>query len=72
MKIFKKQYDLFKDELKAYQKNIESLERDHIAQVNKVFDKPLSENEMTFQEFIITGFERVKLASMIYGVNKSI
>ena len=71
MKILKNKYDLLKDELKASQKKIVSLERDHIAQVNKVSDKPLSEHEMALQEFIIYGFKITKLASMIYGVSKS-
>lgn len=72
MKILKKkQYDLLKYELKASQKKIESLERDHISQVNKVSNKPLSENEMALQEFIIYGFKINKLASIIYGVSKS-
>lgn len=38
--------------------------------MNKMYDKPLSEHEMGLQEFIITGFEINKLASMIYGVTK--
>lgn len=71
MKILKQKCDLLKDELKASQKKTESLERDHMAQVNKVCDKPLREHEMDLQKFIITGFERTKLASMIYGVSKS-
>lgn len=70
MRILKNQYDLLKDELKESQKKTESLERDHIAQVNKVYDKPLSEHGMDLQGFIITGFEITKLASMIYGVSK--
>lgn len=70
MKILKKQYDILKDELKASKKT-EYIVRDHISQVNKVFDKTLSEHEMTLQEFIITSFERTKLAFMIYGVSKS-
>lgn len=65
-----KENDLMKEELKASQDKIESLERDHTALENKD-DKPLNEHEMTLQEFITTGLERTKLASMIYGVIKS-
>lgn len=71
MKILKNHYDLLKEELNSYQNKIESLERDHIAQVNKVLDKPLSEHEISFQDFIMTGFGRTKISSMIYGVSKS-
>ena len=34
-------------------------------------NKPLGEHEMALQEFIITGFNMTKLASMIYGVSRS-
>lgn len=34
-------------------------------------DKPLDNNELAFQNFIIYGFERAKPGSMIYGVSKS-
>lgn len=35
-----------------------------------MFDKYLSEHEMTLQDFIITCLERIKIASIIYGVSK--
>lgn len=38
--------------------------------MNKVSDKSLSKHEMTLQNFIITGIERTKLASIIHGVSK--
>lgn len=59
-----------KYELKASQNKTKYLERNHIAQVNKVYDELLSEHEMTLQQFIITCFERTKLAFMIYGASK--
>lgn len=34
-------------------------------------DKPLDKNELALQNFIISDYERMKLASMIYGVSKS-
>lgn len=36
-----------------------------------MFDKPIDEHEMALQDFIITGFNRTKLASMIFGVSRS-
>lgn len=69
IEILKKKYDRLKEELKSSQNKVESLERDHIAQVNKMPDKPLSEHEMALQDFTITDIERTKLDSMIYGVN---
>lgn len=66
-----KQYDLLIVELKYSQNKIKSLEKYHISQVNKVSDKYLSEHEIDLQDFIVTGLERKKLASIIYGVSKS-
>lgn len=60
-----------KVELKYSQNKNESLERDNIALVKEVSDKPLDEHETTLQKFIITSFNRTKLASMIYGVSRS-
>lgn len=34
-------------------------------------DQSLDKNELTLQNFIVYGFERTKLNSMIYGVSKS-
>lgn len=70
MKILKKKYDLLKDELKSSQNKNEALERDHIALVKEISDKPLDECEMALQKFIITGLNRTKLTSMIYGVSR--
>lgn len=36
-----------------------------------MFDKPIDEHEMALRKFIITGFNRTKLPSMIYGVSRS-
>lgn len=36
-----------------------------------MFDKSLDENEVALQEFVINGFDRTKLAYMIYGVNRN-
>lgn len=47
MRILKKKYNILKNELKTSQNKSESFERDHIAQVNKLYDKPLSEHAMT-------------------------
>lgn len=69
MKILKKKYDLLKDELKYSQNKKEALDIDHIALVKEVSDKPIDNHEMNLQEFIITGFNKTKLASMIYGVS---
>lgn len=48
-----------------------ALDKDHIALVKEASDKSLNEHEMDLQEFIINGFNRTKLASMIYGVSRS-
>lgn len=39
--------------------------------MNNMSDKPLDKNELALKNFIIYGYERTKLASMIYGVSKS-
>lgn len=65
MKIFKKQY-----ELKSSENENEALERDRLALVKEVSHKPIDEHEMSLQKFIINGFNRTKLASMIYGVSR--
>lgn len=70
MKIIKKQYGLIRDELKSFKDKIEKLERDYIALINNMSDKPLHKHELALQEFIIYGFERTKLASMVDGVSK--
>lgn len=70
MKYLKKQYDLVKEELKSSQDKIESLKWIHIALGNKD-DKPLSEHEISLQEFITISIERTKLSSMFYEVSKS-
>lgn len=49
MKTLKKECDLLKGELKISQKNVESLDKDHIAQVNNTFDKTLSKQEVGLQ-----------------------
>lgn len=54
-----------KEELNYVQSKIEALEKDHITLVKEVYDKPLDEHEMALQEFIITDFNRTKLASMM-------
>lgn len=36
-----------------------------------MFDKPLNEYELALQDFVISGFNRIKLESMIYGVSRS-
>lgn len=36
-----------------------------------MFGKPLDEYEMTLQQFVITGFNGTRLASIIYGVSRS-
>lgn len=71
MKIFKKQYDHLKEESHYVQNENDALEKDHIALVKEVSDKPVDEYEMALQEFIINGFNKTKLASMIYGVSRS-
>lgn len=70
-KILKKKYDLLKDELKSSQNKNEALERDHISLVKEVSDKLLDEREMTLLDFIITDFNKIKLASIVYGVSRS-
>lgn len=70
MKIINKQYGLIRYELKLSKDKIEKLERDQIALIKYMYDKPLDKYESTFQEFIIFGFNKPKLASMIYGVSK--
>lgn len=60
-----------KEELNFSKNNIEKLEKEQIALVKDMSDKPLDKYEMTLQEFIITGFNRTKLESMIYGVSRS-
>lgn len=60
-----------KEELNFVQNKNEALEKDHIALVKEVYDKPFNEHEMHLQEFIINGFNITKLSSMIYGVSKS-
>lgn len=72
MKIITKQYDLLKEELNSVQNKNEAVERDHSAHVKIVSDKILDKHEITLQEFILTGLERTKLVSMIYGVSRSI
>lgn len=69
MKTLKKEYDLLKQELKISQNKVETLEKDHIILINKA-DKNLSEQEIALQDFIITGLERTKITSIIYGVSK--
>lgn len=71
MKILKKQYDMLKEELNNVQSKKEFLEKDHIALVKEVYDKPLDDHEMALQEFILNGFNRTKLDCMIYGVSIS-
>lgn len=71
MEILKKQYGLIRDELNISKDKIEKLERDQITLIKDISDKPLDKYELALQEFIISGFERTKLASMIYGVSKS-
>lgn len=71
MKILKKQYDLLKDKLKSSQNKNEALERDCIALIKENSNKPLHKREMSLQEFIITGFTKTKLASLIYGLSMS-
>lgn len=71
MKTLTKQYDILKDELKYVQNKNEDLERDHNAPVKDVSDKILDKHEIDLQEFILTGLEITKLASMIYGVSRS-
>lgn len=39
--------------------------------MKSIYDKPLDKNELALQDFIISGYERTKLVSMIYGVSKS-
>lgn len=70
MKTSKKQNGHMKEELKSSQDKIESLEKDHIAQLKEMTDKSPSEHEMALQNFIMTGLERTKLASIIYGIIK--
>ncbi|KAI5434233.1 hypothetical protein KIW84_021195, partial [Lathyrus oleraceus] len=48
-----------------------TLEKGHITLVNKLSDKNLNEREIALQECIISGMERIKFASIIYGVSKS-
>lgn len=71
MKILKKQYDLFKDELKSIQNKNEALQKDHISLLKEVSNKPLDEREMDNQESLMNGFNTIKLASMIYGVSRT-
>lgn len=59
-----------KDELKSAQSKDEVLEKDHIALVKEVSDKPLDDHEMTLQKCLINDFNRTKHASMIYGVSR--
>ncbi|XP_050888609.1 sugar transporter ERD6-like 6 [Lathyrus oleraceus] len=53
------------------QNKVKTLEKDHITLVNKLSDKNLNEHEIDLQDFIMTGIERTKLASIIYGLSKS-
>lgn len=34
-------------------------------------DKPLDKNELALQDFIVSGYDITKLASIIHGVSKS-
>lgn len=47
------------------------MERNLDAQAKKVSKEPLSEKDMALQDFLTTGLDRTKLASMIYGESKS-
>lgn len=71
MRVVKKHYDLIKYKLKFYKDKVHDLDRDYNALVNHMCDKPPDEKEMTLREFIIIGYDRTKLASMIYSVGKS-
>lgn len=66
MQNLKNQYGLVRDELNFSKEKIENLERDEISLI-----KDMSDNEYYFQEFVIPGYNIIKLASMIYGVSKS-
>lgn len=39
--------------------------------MKNMYDKPLNKNELVLQDFIEFGYDRIKLASIIYGVSKS-
>ncbi|XP_050889937.1 uncharacterized protein LOC127095267 [Lathyrus oleraceus] len=67
----KKQYELLKDELKFVQNKKEALEKDRIGLVKEMSNKPLDECELALKEFLINGFNRNKIASIIYGVSIS-
>lgn len=71
MKTLKKQYGLLKDELKLSKEIFENLEKEQIDTMKDISDKSLDKNELALQIFIISGCERAKLASMIYGVSKT-
>lgn len=71
VKTLKKECDILKEELKISQNKVETFEKDHITLVSKLSDKNLNEHELALQDFIMTGLERTKLASIIYGVSNS-
>lgn len=70
MKILTKQHDLLKSKLKFSKEKFEKVEKDQIALAQDMCGKTLDENELALQNLIIFGFERIKLAFMIYGVSK--
>jgi hypothetical protein len=47
------------------------IEKDQISYVQKGYDKTLNKHEIDIQKFIISSIERIKLASMIYGVSRN-
>lgn len=59
------------EELNYVQNKNEALEKDHIALVKEVADKPLDEPKMAIQEYTINGFNIIELASVIYGLSRS-
>lgn len=66
----KKQCDLLKDELNLFKEKFENLEKEQLASMKYMSDKYLDKNELALQDVIISGYDRIKLASIIYGVSK--
>lgn len=71
MNTIKKQYGLIRDGLNFSKDKIDKLKKDQIALIKDMSDEPLNEYDLSLQEFFISGFNKTKFASMIYGVSRS-
>jgi len=62
-----KLHDSTKKEMEVLQNNYDNLK----IETEKGVNKPMSEHDATLQEFINTGIDRTKVASMIYSINQN-